>query len=188
MRIRTWMSYKHKYKQGKYNFYSFYIFYIEGGIFIATRIKFGGAGIIVLSLIGFISFNSAYFGDEYKANIEQDFFASYEDAITYASAAADGEIFATSTLNGPEVLTAFFTKYNANDYVQTVVYIDPNAEFRSAAKFGRYIFYGSGNVDANYVHVIRNDERYQYNENQFDFTVFHYYSVAVPNGQVISNN
>ncbi len=101
---------------------------------------------LLLLFAGFASFARDYYGGEYNEVAASDFMPGYGDAMVYATKLAEkkGEasiVYSTYDLvASPFMLTLYYTKYNPYDFMDTVVYKDPEAEFRVASSFGRYIF------------------------------------------------
>lgn len=101
---------------------------------------------LVLFFAGFASFAKDYYGGEYNEVAASDFMPGYGDAMVYATelAAKKGEasiVYSTYDLvASPFMLTLYYTKYDPYDFMNTVVYKDPEAEFRVASSFGRYVF------------------------------------------------
>ena len=101
---------------------------------------------LLLLFAGFASFAKDYYGGDYNAVAASDFMPGYGDAMVYATrlAAKKGEasiVYSTYDLvASPFMLTLYYTKYNPYDFMDTVVYKDPEAEFRVASSFGRYVF------------------------------------------------
>lgn len=101
---------------------------------------------LVLFFAGFASFARDYYGGEYNEVAASDFMPGYGDAMVYATKLAEkkGEasiVYSTYDLvASPFMLTLYYTKYNPYDFMDTVVYKDPEAEFRVASSFGRYVF------------------------------------------------
>ena len=101
---------------------------------------------LLLGLAGFVSFAKDYYGGEYNKVAASDFMPGYGDAMVYATKLAEkkGEasiVYSTYDLvASPFMLTLYYTKYTPYDFMNTVVYKDPEAEFRVASSFGRYVF------------------------------------------------
>ncbi len=101
---------------------------------------------LLLLFAGFASFAKDYYGGGYNEVAASDFMPGYGDAMVYATKLAEkkGEtsiVYSTYDLvASPFMLTLYYTKYDPYDFMDTVVYKDPEAEFRVASSFGRYVF------------------------------------------------
>ncbi len=93
----------------------------------------------ILVSISSLGFASAYFGPYRKAAAEP-FFASFGEAITYATLQTKGEICITGTVNMPYIFVLFYTKEDPRLFAQTVRYENQGAEFEGVSSFGRYKF------------------------------------------------
>jgi len=76
----------------------------------------------------------------YREQAAPAFFASFGEAIRYASAQTDGEICITSDVNMPYIFVLFANQEDPHVFYQTVRYENPGAEFQSVASFSRYRF------------------------------------------------
>lgn len=97
---------------------------------------------VVLSLLfglSWIGFVSSYFGP-YREQAAPAFFASFGEAIRYASAQTEGEICITGEVNMPYIFVLFANQEDPRAFYQTVRYENPGAEFQSVVSFSRYRF------------------------------------------------
>ena len=104
----------------------------------------------LLSLVflfgGFVSFARDYYGGEYNQVAASDFMPGYGDAMILATELAEkkGEastVYSTYDLvASPFMLTLYYNKCDPYEFMDSVVYKDPEAEFRVASSFGRYVF------------------------------------------------
>lgn len=101
---------------------------------------------LVLLFGGFVSFARDYYGGEYNKVAASDFMPGYGDAMILATELAEkkGEastVYSTYDLvASPFMLTLYYNKCDPYEFMDTVVYKDPEAEFRVASSFGRYVF------------------------------------------------
>ncbi len=104
---------------------------------------------LVLVLVGFASFVKDYYGGTYNEVAATDFMPGYGDAMVYAdqlacereAAGKNCTVYSTYDLvASPFMLTLYYTKYDPQDFRDTVVYKDPEAEFRVASSFGHFIY------------------------------------------------
>ena len=95
---------------------------------------------------GFVSFARDYYGGEYNLVAASDFMPGYGDAMILATELAEkkGEastVYSTYDLvASPFMLTLYYNKCDPYEFMDSVVYKDPEAEFRVASSFGRYVF------------------------------------------------
>ncbi len=101
---------------------------------------------VFLLLLGFISFAKDYYGGTYNSIAATDFMPGYGDAMACADAlasekGADSTVYSTYDLvASPFMLTLYYTCYDPQEFRDTVVYKDPDAEFRVASSFGHFVF------------------------------------------------
>lgn len=101
---------------------------------------------LVLLFGGFVSFARDYYGGEYNKVAASDFMPGYGDAMILATELAEkkGEastVYSTYDLvASPFMLTLYYNKCDPYEFMDSVVYKDPEAEFRVASSFGRYVF------------------------------------------------
>lgn len=101
---------------------------------------------LVLLFEGFVSFARDYYGGEYNKVAASDFMPGYGDAMILATELAEkkGEastVYSTYDLvASPFMLTLYYNKCDPYEFMDSVVYKDPEAEFRVASSFGRYVF------------------------------------------------
>lgn len=101
---------------------------------------------LVLLFGGFVSFARDYYGGEYNQVAASDFMPGYGDAMILATELAEkkGEastVYSTYDLvASPFMLTLYYNKCDPYEFMDSVVYKDPEAEFRVASSFGRYVF------------------------------------------------
>ena len=101
---------------------------------------------LVLLFGGFVPFARDYYGGEYNKVAASDFMPGYGDATILATELAEkkGEastVYSTYDLvASPFMLTLYYNKCDPYEFMDSVVYKDPEAEFRVASSFGRYVF------------------------------------------------
>ena len=126
-----------------------------------------------LSGIGFVS---SYFGP-YREQAAPAFFASFGEAIRYASAQTDGEICITNGVSMPYIFVLFANKEDPRQFYGTVRYENPGAEFQNVASFSRYRF-GFDNCGASAkVLVVARDEEARFAGEPMSATRFERYTV-----------
>lgn len=101
---------------------------------------------LLLILGGFCSFAKDYYGGTYNEVCATDFMPGYGDAMILADKMAnekgeDSVVYSTYDLvASPFMLTLYYTQYDPYEFQRTVVYKDPEAEFRVASSFGHFVF------------------------------------------------
>ncbi len=104
---------------------------------------------LMLFLVGFASFAKDYYGGTYNEVAATDFMPGYGDAMVLADRLAcekeaegkSSTVYSTYDLvASPFMLTLYYTGYDPQTFRDTVVYKDPEAEFRVASSFGHFIY------------------------------------------------
>ncbi len=106
---------------------------------------------LLILLVGFASFAKDYYGGTYNEIAATDFMPGYGDAMIYANEKAnekdgsassqDCTVYSTYDLvASPFMLTLYYTCYDPQEFRDTVIYKDPEAEFRVASSFGHFVF------------------------------------------------
>lgn len=101
---------------------------------------------LLLILGGFCSFAKDYYGGTYNEVCATDFMPGYGDAMILADKMAnekgeDAVVYSTYDLvASPFMLTLYYTQYDPYEFQRSVVYKDPEAEFRVASSFGHFVF------------------------------------------------
>ncbi len=121
--------------------------FVKGLLWLAgARTKLPMLLSLLLLLLGFASFAKDYYGGTYNRIAATDFMPGYGDAMCYADQLAtekgeDATVYSTYDLvASPFMLTLYYTCYDPQEFRDTVVYKDPEAEFRVAASFGHFVF------------------------------------------------
>lgn len=155
------------------------IFITAMGInYITRNIKSLYLPIIILYLISFSMFSFNYF-TVYPKETEQIFFESFGEAINFASEKQDSRIYVTEQVNMPYVYVLFYQKINPEIFNSSVKYYNPGQNFQLVKSFDRYEF-GIKDINKleNAVYVIHNSEEGKFDQNDFVFKKFKYYSVV----------
>lgn len=110
-------------------------------------------------LIAFAFFIWDYFGKAYQDEIGREFSTGFLPAMNFAIQADNRPICASDKVNMPYIYALFAEKPNPLDYLNTVEYINPEAEFRQVRTFGRYTF-GLQNcrLVPDTIYILREDE------------------------------
>ena len=94
---------------------------------------------MVIYGICFLVFGTYYFGGQFNDNMRILFSDNLEKPIKEAVAYTEGTIYVDSDIYYPHVL--FYSKMPTDEFVNTVVYKDPNAKFMSPVTYGRFVEY-----------------------------------------------
>lgn len=153
---------------------------------------------MALFCIGFSSFAKDYYGGYYNEIAASDFMPGYGEAVLYADEMAkqidasqeqENEddpsiVYSTYNLvNSPFMVALYYLQYDPNEFIDTVVYKDPAAEFRVASSFGNFVFglpvEDTGDLSSllgeeyeNDVFILTKEEIEQFDEEQYSITWF----------------
>ncbi|MBO4330953.1 MAG: glycosyltransferase family 39 protein [Oscillospiraceae bacterium] len=95
-------------------------------------------------------FANFYFG-AYSRSLSPLFFGGLGEAIEYASRLDGGEIWISGRVNMPYIFALFYSQTPPGEFVESVVYPDPEAAFRQVSSFGRFRFGDSPPAGALYI-------------------------------------
>ena len=148
---------------------------------LAERSKILFIASICTFLIAFAFFAQGYFGKAYRDEIGWEFSAGFLPAMDFAIQTSDRPICASDKVNMPYIYALFAEKPNPLVYLNTVEYIDPQAEFRHVRAFGRYTF-GLQNCQStpNTIYILREDEELPSLEASFKTHEFGIFNVYIP--------
>ncbi len=117
-------------------------FFVRGCYFILEKSRKMFAAVVVIFMLAAASFTKDYFMD-FNEITDNIFMPGYGDAISRAYEIAGDERQIYSTYEGlasPFMLALYYNNYDVYKFCDTVVYIDPHAEFRTARSFGNFVF------------------------------------------------
>ena len=118
--------------------------------------RYMAAALCVFTVVSFIGFSGFYFGDRYREQFGRSFFYSFGDALHFAMEQTDGTVYVTNhNQNMPGIKTLFYAQLPPAQHFDTVVYFNPDDEFRWQASFDRFIFGWHTNDVPGEVWVIR---------------------------------
>ena len=102
-----------------------------------------------------------------------------KEPIEYINSLEDKEIYITNKIKEPYIYVLFYTKYNTNDFVNTVKYQYTDVEFRQVESFGKYIFEDIEIIenDKKNVYLIKTEDIDNYEIKDFKVTNFENYLV-----------
>ncbi len=155
------------------------IYFCTLGIwFVIKNIKKALFIVFIMYLISFVSFTSYYFM-YYPKKMSTVFFQSFDESISYACNETKGTIAVTNDVNMPYIYVLFTEKIPVKQFITTVIYENPTAEYRVPLKFGRFIFgYNDLYISKNQVYVINNCDRALFVKSGFKIKSFKNFSVA----------
>lgn len=149
-------------------------------VFVWDRSSLLAGGLVLLCLAWFGLFVHAYF-KSYPQQIGPAFNESFGQAIQEASNRTGQTIYITKEVHLPYAYALFYTQPSPYDFLDTVVYVDPEAEFRDAASFGRYRFVGAAAMPpGGGAYVIANREAEQFDPAGYTIIPYKLFSVLIP--------
>jgi hypothetical protein len=89
--------------------------------------------------VSIIAFAVTYFGAYHRMEAPK-FYASFGEAIRFASRKTDGEICITAQPEQAYIFVLFYNEEDPRTFYRTVRYEDPHADFHFVVSFGRYKF------------------------------------------------
>lgn len=153
------------------------IYYTIIGIYIvANKSKKLTVIIFILYLVSFGLFVPKYFSencDEYGT-----FEGNLKEVIEYVDNIENKEIHITNKIQSNYIHVLFYTQYNTKEFVETVKYENPKAEFKNVLSFGKYYFEDIQEIKEDNVYVIKKEDRSNYNLDKNKITEFEKYIVV----------
>ncbi len=116
-------------------------FQAAGIAFITGKIKLLAPVVAIVSIISGALFTRNYFIDYSKA-IASYFYDGLGEAIAYADRLDSGSLWLSYDINMPYIYVLFYTGYPADDFVNTVEYMNPTGAFRWVSSFGAKYSFG----------------------------------------------
>jgi 4-amino-4-deoxy-L-arabinose transferase-like glycosyltransferase len=147
---------------------------------LLKRVPLFFVAVLVFYLYSFFSFSRFYFR-EYPEFIGPSFAYSFGEAIEKASSLSkNGPVTVTDKANMAYIYVLFYDKVPPDQFLKTVKYADPQAQFRGAVSFGRYkMGIQKDKLKPDMVYVFRNSEE-EYFDKGYKLHRFKNYSVAQP--------
>lgn len=130
--------------------------------------------LISLYIVSFLLFIISYCHEDF--NEYSTFEGNLEPVMDYVSQ-IDKDIFITNKIRVPYIYVLYYTKYNTQDFVNTVKYKDQFVEFRVVESFEKYHFEDILNIDENNVYVIKTEDQKNYNLDNYKISKFKDYLV-----------
>ena len=153
----------------------------KGLVFAFRQYKVPAGALVLLYLIWFALFNQAYF-TTYAEEVGSVFYESLDEAINYAADNTEDTItITTNQLHMPFVYVLYNRQIDPNEYLQSVVYYNPDATFRDVASFGRYRFREAVSMPKDEgSYIVEHRELKYFDLSRFETMRFKYYSVLIP--------
>lgn len=154
------------------------IFYTVLGIYeVVENIKWLSIVLLVIYTIFFGLYLYTYINED--SGNYGTFEKGLKEPIEYIDSLEDKKIYITNEIKEPYIYVLFYTKYNTNDFVNTVEYQNPDVEFRQVESFGKYIFEDIETIenDKKNVYLIKTEDIDNYDIKDFKVTNFENYVV-----------
>jgi hypothetical protein len=137
-----------------------------------------------LTILGYLGltllFVGVYFGGRYNEMADDLFLDGLVPALQSASRYADSPICVTDHVVMPYIYAQWAEPADPRTYLPTIVYAEPNTQFRTVAKMGRYEF-GIQNCSkaAGSIYVMK-DELPPSGQEEFRMETYHLFRVYIP--------
>lgn len=151
------------------------IYYTIIGIYLSMKYnKKIAIAITILYTVYFAIFMQKYCTQNYDKY--GTFEADLQEVIEYVNKIENKEIHIKDKIY---IYTLFYSQYDTRDFVNTVIYKNPKAQFREVKSFGKYYFndFKQINQDKNKVYVINKKYKDKYNLENCKITEFKKYIV-----------
>jgi hypothetical protein len=138
---------------------------------------------IIAFLVGFVFFSRDYHGKTYQEQSAIRFFPGFVSALNYARnlGIASDPICVTGKVNMPYVFVEFAEQTDPREFLNTIEYIDPQADFRRVKTMGRYTFGLQNCVNLpRTIYLTRYDEMPPLVATNYVMTRFDYFLVFIP--------
>jgi hypothetical protein len=96
--------------------------------------------LLVPFVAAFILFNRDYHGIEYRQSIGKEFFDGLLPALEFTRSMDNHPVCVTGSVNQPYIYVLFLEKKNPADYIDHLIYNQPDSSFRTVLFYGRYSF------------------------------------------------
>ena len=163
-------------------------FLVMGIVFIAQRFRRIFAVIGTAILTAGLMFCSYYF-TEFPKDVSEKFMDGLGEALQYADEQESETMYVTTRgVNGGGVMALFYLQTPPQEFVDTVVYYNNNAEFRHILRYGKYVFSLPEDVTSQEywddIFVVHRNELSQFSEEDYIITRFENYAVVQHRGTV----
>jgi len=149
---------------------------------VAVRYRYILQTTVVALIIAFLFFTRDYHSATYRENAEKEFFTGFLPAVQSAVTVPDvPACITTEKLQGPFIYVLFADPPRPSDYLNTVVYDDPQAQIRQVEKLMRYTFGLENCQDTpETVYVLFRSEHPPHGDNFYEIEKFNRYSIYIP--------
>jgi 4-amino-4-deoxy-L-arabinose transferase-like glycosyltransferase len=157
------------------------IYFIARAIlYIYDHSKIFAYASMLLFVIGFLFFSNTYFF-EYPKIVNPAMNESLGDAINFAADNTNGTIYISRAIHLPYIYVLFYRPISPYQFLDTVVYENPNSDTRDASSLGQYRFLPVSSMPSDGgAYIIDFREQGQYKLDQFDINQFKYFRVLMP--------
>lgn len=107
-------------------------------------------------LLSFALFCGTY-GTQFRQTASPDFFEGFGPAIRYAETLNADREYITDQVQMPYIFVLFYNRIPPGEFLRTIQYLNPGADFQWAASFGKYVF-GFFPEEAGAVYVVHVSE------------------------------
>lgn len=128
-------------------------------------------------LSSFLTFSIYYATKWNREQIEPNFYASFKEALLYSESIEHKTTYISTHANYTLVL--YYTKYNTQDYINTVEITNPGSAFENVRSFSGYTFNLPKKLEGGNTYIVYNQDN-PYSDtalSSYKITKFQYYSV-----------
>lgn len=152
------------------------IYYVVIGIskVIEKSVKILLVVLVLIYLYSFISFAIYYCNKDFDEMFV--FEGGLQEVIEYVDS-KDKKVYITNKIKEPYIYVLFYTKVSPVEFHKTVQYLTKGSNFEVVKSFGKYNFYIPSEMDENGVYVIKKDDIWNVNLDEFEVKDFGKYVV-----------
>lgn len=148
--------------------------------YIHEKLKEPAVLVMGLFVTGFIFFTDVYF-HTWPQQVSPAFNTSLDQAINFAADNTEETIYLSKTIHKSFMYVLFNLKIDPHEFLNTVVYENPNTSKRDVSSFGQYRFLDiSAMPPDGGAYVISNHEIEQFKIDNLNITEFKNFSVLMP--------
>lgn len=152
------------------------IYYTIIGICIVSK-KWKKIAVVIL--IAYLSSFGLFMWKYFSEDCDQygTFEGHLKEVIEYVDKIEGKEIYVTNKIQSNYIHVLFYTQYDTREFVKTVKYEDPKAEFKNVLSFGKYHFEDIKELNEDNVYVIKKEDKNKYNLEERSIKEFEKYIV-----------
>lgn len=140
------------------------VYYIVVGLYeILSRYKLVIPCAIAIYIGLFICFIEDYSHKDY--NEYKTFTSGVKDVSEYCEQADFENIYCAYTFKEPFIYFLFYSKYDTNNYINTVKFFREDGTFENVKSFGKYYFYLPENISDDSIVVVPKDSEIEFENN-----------------------